>query len=695
MKIKKENGKKINNKSYTKNRKFRIRPFKNVKIGIQLVLSSLFIMAVPLTIVVFFFYSSAVSAVESKVKMITNELSTQANTAMNMQIAEIQNLSTQIFSNQSVYNNLTLKVNDDSYSKYQKRNNAISALNSYSLSTDYLESIYVYLDSDQSIINSGTAKDDKYLKENFKTSNEYSNFVGQRGVRWISGLNNNYSRIYLLRNMSNITYGTELGYMLLEIREAIFSDIIKNINLGENSSFYITDADGTIIISADEELLGKKENESLLSEINTNLSDNIDSLSFVSDDTLISYSICSNGWIGIAKIPSASLTSEIETVGKVAIGVSILCALVAMVIAFLIAISICRPIKRIVNLMKSAETGDLTVKSDEHGKSEIGQLSQSFDNMISNINALVKNSYDIAQKVFEDTGIVNSVASQTSASAKQVSMAIESISKGSAEQALSADKTNETIHGLADNISNSEQSLEMFADIINDTKTIDANALETVNKLNERSEQTLEVFNTIHNNISELNNSSKEIMKIINLIDDISEQTNLLSLNATIEAARAGEAGKGFTVVAGEVGKLAVQSKDATRLINKIIKSIQKQTISTVNVVEKGTDTFKEQLSAVKETNVAFKDIDKALNDIMSKIDILSETMNSISTMKDSATQSVEEIATITEETASAAEEVLATGQQQSISAEKLNQLASHLSEIVKELKQNISHFKV
>lgn len=695
MKIKKENGKKINNKSYTKNRKFRIRPFKNVKIGIQLVLSSLFIMAVPLTIVVFFFYSSAVSAVESKVKMITNELSTQANTAMNMQIAEIQNLSTQIFSNQSVYNNLTLKINDDSYSKYQKRNNAISALNSYSLSTDYLESIYVYLDSDQSIINSGTAKDDKYLKENFKTSNEYSNFVGQRGVRWISGLNNNYSRIYLLRNMSNITYGTELGYMLLEIREAIFSDIIKNINLGENSSFYITDADGTIIISADEELLGKKENESLLSEINTNLSDNIDSLSFVSDDTLISYSICSNGWIGIAKIPSASLTSEIETVGKVAIGVSILCALVAMVIAFLIAISICRPIKRIVNLMKSAETGDLTVKSDEHGKSEIGQLSQSFDNMISNINALVKNSYDIAQKVFEDTGIVNSVASQTSASAKQVSMAIESISKGSAEQALSADKTNETIHGLADNISNSEQSLEMFADIINDTKTIDANALETVNKLNERSEQTLEVFNTIHNNISELNNSSKEIMKIINLIDDISEQTNLLSLNATIEAARAGEAGKGFTVVAGEVGKLAVQSKDATRLINKIIKSIQKQTISTVNVVEKGTDTFKEQLSAVKETNVAFKDIDKALNDIMSKIDILSETMNSISTMKDSATQSVEEIATITEETASAAEEVLATGQQQSISAEKLNQLASHLSEIVKELKQNISHFKV
>jgi len=691
MKIGKTKESKLKKDSNKVNKKHRIRIFKNVKISLQLILCSLITLLVPLAIVVSFFYDSALKAVESKVKMVTNELSRQANTAMNMQIKEIQNISTQIFSNQAIYSNLTTKDTDDSYLKYQKRNDAISALNSYTLSTDYLDAVYIYTNDE--IISSGTAKEDKYLKNEFVNSTEYKSFSNQKGIKWITGLNDNYSRIYLLRNVSNITYGKNLGYMLLEIKESSFSDIIKDINLGDSSAFYFVNSDGTIVISDNEQLLGQKEDEYLLSEIKSNLDSEV--YSFVSNGNLISYRICSNNWIGIAKIPTSYLTYEIELVGKFMVIVSIVCAIIAIFISTIVAFNICRPIKRIVNLMKLAETGDLTVESGEHSKNEIGQLSQSFDNMISNINSLVKSSYNIAHQVFEDTNIVNSVAAQTSASAKQVSMAIESISKGSVEQASSADRTNETIHNLADNISNSEKYLEVFSEIVNSTKVIDSNALETVNKLNETSEQTLEVFNTIHNNITELSNNSKEIIKIIKLIDDISEQTNLLSLNATIEAARAGELGKGFTVVAGEVGKLAIQSKDATRLINDIIESIQQQTLITVNVVEKGTNTFKDQLSAVKDTNEAFTDIDKSLNDIMLKIDSLSEAMSSISNMKDSATQSVEEIATITEETASAAKQVLATGKQQSASAEKLNKLAAHLAEIVEQLKQNISHFKI
>lgn len=674
---------------------FKFSPFKNLKIQFKLMISFILILVVPLVIVVAFFYKNSISVVESKVKIITDELSNQANVAMNMQIKEIENISAQIFSNQAIYSNLSASINDDDYARYQKRNDAISTLNTYTLSTDYIESVQIYVDEDNSVISSGTAKDSDFLQNEFKNSQEYTSFAGGRGVKWIAGLNNNYDRIYLLRNVSNINYGTEIGVMLLGIKTSTFSDIIENIDLGKDSSFYIVDSNGTILITPNEEQLGQSENPDLMSILNKDINEEIESTSFVFGDNLVSYGICSNGWITVAKIPTVSLTSEIEKVGKMAGTVSVICIVIAIIISLLIATSIRNPIKRMMRLMKLAETGDLTIKSNEYSRSELGQLSRSFDNMISNINSLVKSSSDIAQQVFKDTSIVNSVASQTSETARQVSIAIESISNGSSEQAVSANKTNETIHGLAENINNGEQALDAFSDIVGDTKQIGTTAMDTVNKLNECSKQTIEVFNTIHENIAQLNSRSKEIIKIINLIDDISSQTNLLSLNATIEAARAGEAGKGFSVVASEVGKLAVQSKEATNLIGNIIKSIQKETNDTVNVVERGKDTFKEQLTAVKDTNLAFQGIDKALNDITEQIDVLFDAMHTISDMKDSATQSVENIASITQETALASQEVLSTVEEQSTSAEKLTRLASHLSEIVDSLKQNIANFKV
>lgn len=675
--------------------KINIKFIKNMKIKTKLIISFLVVLTTPLVIVVMFFYTSSLSAVESKVRMITDELSNQATTTMNMQIREIESLSSQIFSNPAIYTNISPAANADAYEKYQKRNDAIKALNTYTLSSDYLEAVYLYIEEDDSIISSGTAKESEYLINSFKQSDEYLKLAGERGTKWISGINDNHERLYLTRNISNISYGIEIGMMLLSIKVSTFSDVIKNINLGEDSSFHIIDSDGKILVSSNVESLGQIEETELLKNITESIQSEKTNSSFVLNRQLISYGVCSNGWISIAKIPTDTLVSEIERVGVLAIILSLVCVIIATILSIIISNGISNPIKKIMNLMQSAETGNLTVKSEDIDKSEIGQLSQSFNNMISNINALIKSSYDIAQKVYDDTKIVNSVAHQSSETAQQVSNAIESISKGSTEQANSADKTNETIHGLAENINHGEETLGKFTTIVTSIKDIGNNAMETVKELNERSEQSLEMFNTIHNNINQLNKSSKEIIKITRLMDDIGEQTNLLSLNATIEAARAGEAGKGFAVVASEIGKLAEQSREATNLITKITNTIQKETLATVNVVEKGTSTFEKQSSSVNDTNIAFTSIDNALNDIINQIYLLEEAMSSISSMKDSAISSVEDIAAITQETASAAQQVLATGEEQTASAEQLSKLAHHLSEIVDSLRKNISHFKV
>ena len=102
-------------------------------------------------------------------------------------------------------------------------------------------------------------------------------------------------------------------------------------------------------------------------------------------------------------------------------------------------------------------------------------------------------------------------------------------------------------------------------------------------------ERISNVVEASSNSILALGNSSKEIGEIVQVIDDIADQTNLLALNAAIEAARAGEQGKGFAVVADEVRKLAEKTTSATKKIAEMIKQIQKDTNTAVESMQAGT----------------------------------------------------------------------------------------------------------
>lgn len=664
----------------------------NVKIRTVLNISFFIILLVPLFIVVTFFSKNAQHTVRDKVSLITQEMVQQSTNALNLRIKEFENVSTQLFANSNLTMTITPILEETEYAKTKRIEEARNILNSYMLSNQDMDGILIITDNNTYEV--GNTSDSvinmKYLKEEFKNSELYKE-LHQRGMKWIVGLNEDYNNIYIMRNFTNLKTGKNLGVIVISLKKEAFDSIINGINLGQNSSFYVVSPDGHIILDNIGNIGGIALEESLKKEIYTGESKD----SFNYNSSLIVYTTCSNNWKTVATIPNKSLVSEVQAVSKAALLISIICILIAVLLSLIISSSISKPLQKIMKLMKQAESGDLTVYSDNNTHNEVGQLSHSFNNMIKNINELIRGTNEVSKSVTEGSKIVNSVSSNSALTSQQVAMAVSSIAKGTVSQAEEVENTTNVIHELAQCINNIVITINETTDVIYNTKTVGNDAVATVSQLNIISEESVKVFNNIKNDIKDLSMKTKQIIKITNMIEDISEQTNLLSLNATIEAARAGEAGKGFSVVAGEVKNLADQSKTSTKSITSIINDIQKEIHIITEKVENGSSIFSKQKEVVKDTNKSFKDIDISLNAVIEKIKSVNAVILEVEVYKDNAINSIESIASITEQTASGAEEVSSITEQQMDSSKKLSELSHQLSKQMELLAGKIKQFNI
>jgi len=180
------------------------------------------------------------------------------------------------------------------------------------------------------------------------------------------------------------------------------------------------------------------------------------------------------------------------------------------------------------------------------------------------------------------------------------------------------------------------------------------------------------------NNIQKLADSAAQIGEIINVIDDIADQTNLLALNAAIEAARAGEQGRGFAVVADEVRKLAERTGKATNEITAMIKTVQTNTDDAVTSMESG-------LSEVDKGRELTDQAGNSLTEIVNMSDRVMDMIRQISTASEQQAATAEEITKNVESMLAVTHETAKGTEQSAAAAEQLNRQAEGLKNMVSE----------
>lgn len=507
---------------------------------------------------------------------------------------------------------------------------------------------------------------------------------------WVTGLYDSYDYIYLITQIGSMNAAKPIGGIAISINSKDIHSVLEKANLGSGEIFLINE-NKEIIASIDEEKLGTIPEEEILDEVyGENPS------GYLTDsDYVISYATTHNGWKVITKEPVSALVKEMEAVKHGTIFVVALCIAIAVIVGMMISFSISNPLKLMMDLMGKVEQGNLVVSCPIKGKNEIGKLSHSFNTMIENIRNLILETDAVVKRVEKDTDIIRAASEKSATAALQFSTTINALSEGSMEQAKEAEQTTMLMENLAKNINYIIKEIEDVMGIIEETENSRDYASSTMDQLNEKTKIALESSHTIYGEIQQLSEETKEVIQVVNVIEGISEQTNLLALNAAIEAARAGESGKGFAVVAEEIRKLAMGTKEATRMISTIISNIQGKTKRTVEVVAESDKIFEEQKNIVFEMNNAFNKMAECMQHMIGRIEGVMVKIKDIEKQKNQTVKANIHIASIVEESAASIEEVTAMSQEQADAAEQLSILANNLMTVVQSLNHTLSCFKI
>lgn len=331
------------------------------------------------------------------------------------------------------------------------------------------------------------------------------------------------------------------------------------------------------------------------------------------------------------------------------IAVIIIGVLAALAASFLIARSVIRPTRDLLEAARGVAAGDLNRRVEAKTKDELGDLSSAFNEMSGNLRLLVG-------QIVENASTLAASSQELTASAEEVSAAVVKMTSTAAEVASTSDQ-------------GARQAREAAARAGSITGVADR-GLEAV-KSTDRAMRMIQE-SSIHaaGSVKKLSDHSIQIGQITELITNLADQTNLLALNAAIESARAGEHGRGFAVVADKVRELAEQSARAAGDIVSLIDSVRKETVNAVKSMDSVRGQVDEGVRVVNDTGHLFGEITREIRDtVKSAEEVVGESARSSGGVQ-LLSESIEQIGSVVQQVASSAQGLSAmSGDLQSVVA--------------------------
>lgn len=640
-----------------------------------------------------FSYSKSSSIIKQKVADATSQTAGQAAGKIGVVLESYEKQSLQFITDQTFMSNLsTLAITKDDFESFDTARKLTEKLNSIVMSDSNYESIsLIPKNAGDQLITTGSSVDkEAVLNASFLPDIDAG---GGRAV-WVPTMEKGLDG---KRNNPTFAIGRRLNtgkdfYLILEIKAKALGEQLKSVDLGAGSNTFIVanDENQTIVFGPSPEQLGQKYPYQLPADNDSR------TINFGGKSTLSASGVIDlNDWKLIGNIPVSLLVKDAKAISNLTWLMSLFAALIAAAIGLIVMLSVGRPLAKLRTLMNEGEKGNLTVRSNIRKKDEIGQLSDSFNRMMEEITGLVRQTTESAQEVLETALSLTDSSRKTAGAAKEIAIATEEIANGATNLAVESEKGTDLTLRIGTQVQSVIDSNVEMGQSANEVEEASRKGTDYMGTLIQKTGQTEEMTRSMVSKVDQLKDSTRSIRKILDVLGNLTKQTNILSLNATIEAARAGSAGKGFMVVADEIRKLADQSRQSIGVVGEIVEKIQREIDETVTVLSEAYPIFQEQIESVREANQIFYVVQDNMSGFVQRLESATDSVRHLESAQTTLSLAMSNVSAVAQEASATSEQVASLSNEQLNISDGLVQLSNRLESVSGKLKESLSRFTV
>lgn len=469
----------------------------------------------------------------------------------------------------------------------------------------------------------------------------------------------------------------------------------------DSAYMYVVKNDGTMLYHPTKEKVGQSVENAVIKGVVQQLQDGkkpetaVVEYVFNGTTKYSAYTILNNENILVLTADESEALAGITTVTGVAIGISAIVVLIAIIISFIMGRRLMRPLVKVSTIIEDVANGNIEADFSgvKESNDEIGLIIGKMKELTQSLGSIVGKIRNSSDTMSSNSYELNDTSSQTLAANNEISKAVEDVAEGSTGMAASISKINENllemsnetkdINASVDEIKNQTVAVQESSKIMNDK----------IKSMQDSSHKMDEGISAISKRIETVNTTVDKVSNIVSVIEEISSETNLLSLNASIEAARAGDAGKGFAVVAQEIRVLSDNTNTELENIKQIISSLVEECrycVQASGTIVEDNAKQKEEIKAVLDE---FGSLDEQIQKTAEKADEIEELVTAMIELNDDITKSSNSLTDVSAANAAATEEMNANIEELNAMMHGVSEMAEHMNNESDGLKEALSFF--